>query len=92
MTTAVKKTISLPADLARDAEALSHAAVFISELAVMVAPRRRLRIVKDDPDNRIIECALAGHADAIVTGDRALLALREYKGVRIISLREYLET
>ena len=77
---------------ARDAEALSHAAVFISELAVMVAPRRRLRIVKDDPDNRIIECALAGHADAIVTGDRALLALREYKGVRIISLREYLET
>ena len=77
---------------ARDAEALSHAAVFISELVVMVAPRRRLRIVKDDPDNRIIECALAGHADAIVTGDRALLALREYKGVRIISLREYLET
>ena len=76
---------------ARDAEALSHAAVFISELAVMVAPRRRLRIVKDDPDNRIIECALAGHADAIVTGDRALLALREYKGVRIISLREYLD-
>jgi uncharacterized protein len=76
---------------ARDAEALSHAAVFISELAVLVAPRRRLRIVKDDPDNRIIECALAGHADAIVTGDRALLALREYKGVRIISLREYLD-
>lgn len=27
-----------------------------------------------------------------VTGDRALLALREYKGVRIIALREYLGT
>ena len=77
---------------ARDAEALSHAAVFLSELSVMVTPRRRLHIVEDDPDNRIIECAVAGRADAVVTGDRALLALREYKGVRIISLREYLDT
>lgn len=77
---------------ARDAEALSHAAVFLSELSVLVTPRRRLHIVKDDPDNRIIECAVAGRAHAIVTSDRALLAVGEYKGVRIISLREYLDT
>jgi predicted nucleic acid-binding protein len=47
--------------------------------------------VKDEPDNRILECALAGRADAIVTGDRALLALGEYRGVRVISLRGFLE-
>ena len=92
MTTAVKKTISLPADLARDAEALSHAAVFLTELSVSVKPRQRLRVVKDDPDNRILECAVAGHADLIVTGDRAQLALREYQDIRIISLRDYLDT
>jgi predicted nucleic acid-binding protein len=46
--------------------------------------------VKDDPDNRILECALAGRAEAIVTGDRALLALGAYRGVRLVSLREYL--
>ncbi len=77
---------------ARDAEALSHAAVFIAELAVMVKPRHRLRVVKDAPDNRIIECAVAGHANAIATGDRELLAVGEYGGVRIISLREYLDS
>lgn len=77
---------------ARDAEALSHAAVFISELAVMVRPKHRLRVVKDEPDNRIIECAVAARANAIVTGDRALLAVCEYDGVRMISLREYLDT
>ncbi len=75
----------------RDAEELAHAAVFLSELGVMVKPRQRLRVVKDDPDNRILECAIAGRADAIVTGDKALLALRQYQGVRIISLREYLD-
>jgi hypothetical protein len=41
------------------------------DLALFVKPRRRLPVVKDDPDNRILECALAGRAEAIVTGDRA---------------------
>ena len=54
-------------------------------------PRQKLRVVKDDPDNRVLECAVAGRADAIVTGDNALLGLREYRGVRIVGLREYLE-
>jgi putative PIN family toxin of toxin-antitoxin system len=64
--------------------------VFLSGLAVSVRPRRKLQVVKDEPDNRILECALAGHAEAIVTGDHVLLSLREYRGVRIIRLRKYL--
>ena len=75
----------------RDAEELAHVAVFLSGLALSVRPRRKLQVVKDEPDNRILECALAGHVEAIVTGDHALLSLREYRGVRIISLREYLD-
>jgi putative PIN family toxin of toxin-antitoxin system len=74
----------------REAEELAHVAVFLSELGVTVKPRRKLLVVKDEPDNRILECAVAGRADAIVTGDRALLALGQYRGVHIISLREYL--
>jgi predicted nucleic acid-binding protein len=38
----------------------------------------------------VLECALTGRADAIVTGDSALLGLGEFRGVRIMSLREYL--
>ena len=40
-------------------------------------------LLKDDPDNRILKCAVAGRADLIVTGDRELLALKEFEGVRI---------
>lgn len=58
---------------------------------MIVKPGRRLKIVADEPDNRIIECAVAGRAEAIVTGDKALLALKEYKGIRVISLNNYLE-
>ena len=77
---------------ARDSEELAHVAVFVTELAAIVAPKKRLRVVKDDPDNRILECAVAGRAEVIVTGDKALLALKLYGKIRILTLREYLGT
>ena len=76
---------------ARDAEELARVAVFLSTLATFVRPRRTLQVVKDEPDNRILECALTGRADAIVTGDRALLALQAFRRVRLLSLRDYLD-
>ncbi len=76
----------------RDAEELSRVAVFMSTLATFVSPRRRLRVVKDEPVNRVLECALTGRAQAIVTGDHALLALENFRGVRLLSLRGYLDT
>ena len=74
----------------RDAEELARVAVFLSTLATFVRPRRRLQVVKDEPDNRVLECALTGRAQVIVTGDRVLLALRDFRGVRLLALRDYL--
>ena len=75
---------------ARDPEELSRVALFLSELGEVVQPRKTLRILRDEPDNRILECALAARADAVVTGDRAILDLGEYKGVRMLTLRDFL--
>jgi uncharacterized protein len=74
----------------RDAEELARIAVFLAELADVVQPRRRIEVLRDDTDNRILECAVTGHADVIVTGDRAMLEIGEYQGVRIVALREFL--
>jgi putative PIN family toxin of toxin-antitoxin system len=81
----------LSSKFGRDREELSHVAVTLSELAEWVKPARRVKIFKDDPDNRILECAIYGEADLLVTGDKEFLQLREYKGVKIISLKKYLE-
>ena len=75
---------------ARDAEELGRIAVFLTDLGVVARPRRRVRILSDEADNRILECACSGHADMIVTGDRAMLALGRYQDIDIKSLREYL--
>jgi len=39
-----------------------------------------------------MESAVFGKADLIVTGDKEMLRLKEYMGIKIASLREYLES
>jgi len=73
-----------------DKEAISRVAVNLSEIAEMVNPTVRIRVLKDEPDNRILECAVSGKADVVVRGDKKMLKLKEYEGVKIISLKEYL--
>ena len=49
-----------------------------------------LTVFRDAPDNRILECAVEGKADVIVTGDKAMLVLRIYQEIRLVSLAVYL--
>lgn len=52
---------------------------------------RKLDIVKKDPDdNKFIECALSLGAKTIVSGDKALLEVKDYMGIRILTPKEFL--
>ena len=57
----------------------------LSEIGHMAVPTRRLDVVADPADNRVIEAAVEGQAGYIVTGDSRLLALGEYAGVQIVT-------
>ncbi len=82
---------TLARKFSRDAEELAHVAVFLSDLSIVVKPRRKLAVLTDESDNRILECAVTGGANAIVTGDKALLELKTFRKVKPLSLRAYLE-
>jgi len=57
----------------------------------IVYPRKKLDIIKKDPsDNKIIECALEAKASFVISGDKHLLGIKEYKGIKIISPKEFL--
>ena len=75
----------------RGPEELSRTAVFLSDLAELVAPRIKLAVLDDESDNRILECAVASAADIIVTGDKPMLGLKKYLEIRVLSLREFLD-
>jgi putative PIN family toxin of toxin-antitoxin system len=71
---------------ARDREELARVAVFVDAIAEVVDPQCAIDALADDADNRILECAVEGGADRIVTGDRAMLALGSYEGIGLVSL------
>ena len=76
----------------RDKEEISRVAVTLTDMAEWVEPRLRICELEDDPDNRVLECAVFGKADRIVTGDKEMLRLRGYQDTKIISLRAYLSS
>ena len=54
--------------------------------------RRRLAVVRRDPDDdKFLECAVAGRAQYLVTGDRDLRELGSFRGTTILSAGEFLE-
>jgi putative PIN family toxin of toxin-antitoxin system len=64
----------------------------IGDFTILVHPHDAVSVVsEDEADNRILECALAAGADAIVTGDHHLLELRRFGSVRITTPREFLD-
>ena len=62
----------------------------IGEIATVVEPEAELSVLDDEPDNRVLECALAAGAVAIVTGDKELLSLENYEGIGIMTVADLL--
>jgi len=57
-----------------------------------VTPRRMVSVIGEDPDDDIVlSTALEGKASHLVTGDRHLLELARFRGVRIVTPKEMLE-
>ena len=54
-------------------------------------PAARVAAIKtDDSDNRILEAAWAAGAKCIVSGDKDLLNLRAWRGIRILSPADFM--
>jgi len=57
----------------------------LAKVAEIVVPTTAVAAVsEDETDNRILECAIAGNADLVVSGDRHLLRLKSFEGIGIV--------
>ncbi len=45
----------------------------------------------DPDDDKFLECAVASAAPFVVSGDKHLLNVREYRGVRVVRPREFVD-
>ncbi len=63
----------------------------IKRTFTIVQPKISISIVKDDDDNRVLEAAIEGKCQYIVTGDKELLDLGSVKGIRIVAPDQLLD-
>lgn len=62
------------------------------DIIEIIIPSIKLNIIKEDlSDNRILECALQGRVNYIISGDEHLLRLRKFRNIRIIRAGEFLD-
>jgi predicted nucleic acid-binding protein len=58
-----------------------------------LCPKITLQVIAEDPtDDRILECAVAGRADLIVSGDRHLRKLKSFREIGIVQPSDFLRT
>jgi putative PIN family toxin of toxin-antitoxin system len=62
----------------------------IHEAATFVTPTQSITACRDPEDDALLECAIAGRADYLVTGDRDLLTLHPFRGIAIVRPAEFL--
>ena len=70
---------------------VGEATSYLWSLTHSVAPQQTVTDCSDPDDNRILECALDAHAAVIVTGDGHLLKLHPYRGILILTPKQFLE-
>jgi len=60
--------------------------------SVIIKPKFNEKVIIEDPsDDKFINCALTSKSN-IVSGDSHLLKLRKYKGIKIMSAKEFLKS
>ena len=69
----------------QDERSIQRFLELLSSQAVMVEPTVILDVIKEDQsDNRYLECAIEGKAQFIISGDKHLLEMGEYRGIVIL--------
>ncbi len=64
----------------------------IISISEIVVTKTSVSVIKEDPaDDRILEAALDGKADYIASGDKDLLSLKEFRGIKIRTSKDFLE-
>ena len=74
-------------------EDVAHLISLLEKDALIVPGQTNISgVIPSDPDDeQVLACAIECQADLIVSGDYHLLELAEYKGISIVTVRQFLE-
>ena len=63
----------------------------LDNFSIFVKPSQKITVCRDPKDNMLLELAVAGQADYIITGDQDLLELNPFRNIQIVKPAKFLE-
>ncbi len=76
----------------RDHDECVQAIQKLLQLGVIVNPKEKFNIIKEDPDDdKFLDAAVEGNAKYIISRDKHLLKLKEFNGIKIVKPEQFLE-
>ena len=67
-------------------------ALLVMTAEIIEPPGLTEQVSRDPDDDKFIACALAGDCQCIISGDKDLLELSGYQGIKVVAPREFLES
>jgi putative PIN family toxin of toxin-antitoxin system len=64
---------------------------YLGFLRVVQIPKLLKAVPRDPEDNMVLECAIEGQAQYVVSGDIDLLVLKEFRGIQIVRASDFLK-
>jgi putative PIN family toxin of toxin-antitoxin system len=64
---------------------------YLGFLRVVQIPKLLKAVPRDPEDNMVLECAIEGQAQYVVSGDNDLLVLKEFRGIQIVRASDFLK-
>jgi len=58
-------------------------------MGILVVPTKKIEICRDKKDNKYLEVSLESVSKFLISGDKDLLALGEFEGIKIVSPRVF---
>jgi len=63
----------------------------IRQVSLWIIPKTAIEAIEVDlSDNKFLECALEGHADYIISGDRHLKSIKRFKTIIVLGPSDFL--
>jgi putative PIN family toxin of toxin-antitoxin system len=72
-------------------QAAETLADYLGFLRMVQIPKVLHAVPRDPEDNMVLECAIEGQAQYVVSGDNDLLVLKEFRGIQIVRASDFLK-
>ncbi len=83
--------VSIMRDFGETIETAIKRTAFYESILKIVEPNQRVIACEDKDDNKVLEAGVCANADFIISGDKHLLKMNQFRGIKIVTAQQFME-